>query len=205
MASQPTGKRELPLRALTTGCLLLVTVAAQHVPAADSVVSNVAARQLPGSHLVEITYDLADDDGDSLHVAVEISADARATFAVTALTTRGDVGWLAPGRGKRVLWDAGVDLGEVVGDRYQAKVTANDEPPGMIRVAAGRLAMGSHSNFGYIAPLDGQPVHTVNLNAFWIDRHEVTNRSFARFVAATDYVTTAERKGVSWSYRSSLG
>lgn len=30
---------------------------------------------------------------------------------------------------------------------------------------------------------------------FWIDRHEVTNRQFATFVAATGYVTDAERQG----------
>ena len=33
--------------------------------------------------------------------------------------------------------------------------------------------------------------------AFWIDRHEVTNRQFAAFVAATGYRTHAEREGAS--------
>jgi formylglycine-generating enzyme required for sulfatase activity len=33
--------------------------------------------------------------------------------------------------------------------------------------------------------------------AFWIDRHEVTNRQFAIFVAATGYRTQAEREGGS--------
>lgn len=33
--------------------------------------------------------------------------------------------------------------------------------------------------------------------AFWIDRHEVTNRQFAAFVAATGHVTRAERDGGS--------
>jgi formylglycine-generating enzyme required for sulfatase activity len=32
---------------------------------------------------------------------------------------------------------------------------------------------------------------------FWMDRHEVTNREFARFVAATGYKTDAERPGPS--------
>ena len=35
--------------------------------------------------------------------------------------------------------------------------------------------------------------HSVSLNGFWIDRHEVTNAQFRQFVEATDYVTVAER------------
>jgi formylglycine-generating enzyme required for sulfatase activity len=45
---------------------------------------------------------------------------------------------------------------------------------------------------GIDAP-DAQPVHPVRLRGFWIDRHEVTNAEFAKFVAATGYVTIAER------------
>jgi len=37
------------------------------------------------------------------------------------------------------------------------------------------------------------PVRTVEVDGFWIDRHPVTNRRFAGFVAATGYVTVAER------------
>ena len=35
--------------------------------------------------------------------------------------------------------------------------------------------------------------HEVTVAGFWIDRHEVTNAQFTRFVAATGYVTVAER------------
>ena len=41
---------------------------------------------------------------------------------------------------------------------------------------------------------DAAPVHEVALDGFWLDRTEVTNREFARFVAATRYVTVAERR-----------
>src|SRR4051812_26301398 len=37
------------------------------------------------------------------------------------------------------------------------------------------------------------PVRDVTVAAFEIDAHQVTNREFARFVAATGYVTVAER------------
>ncbi|GAB4037041.1 formylglycine-generating enzyme family protein [Spirosoma gilvum] len=44
---------------------------------------------------------------------------------------------------------------------------------------------------------DEYPKHSVQVNAFWIDVTEVTNAQFARFVNATGYITTAERKP-SW-------
>lgn len=67
-------------------------------------------------------------------------------------------------------------------------------PSGMRRVAAGTFWVGStdpHAN------ASEQPRHRVKLNAFWIDTTEVTNSDFARFVAATGYVTIAERP-VNW-------
>src|SRR5262249_42855587 len=39
-----------------------------------------------------------------------------------------------------------------------------------------------------------RPAHRVRVTGFWIDEHPVTNAEFRRFVDATGYVTTAERK-----------
>ena len=47
---------------------------------------------------------------------------------------------------------------------------------------------------------DEQPVHEVYLDAYWIDRTEVTNAMFARFVAQTGFQTQAERTGWSRVY-----
>jgi formylglycine-generating enzyme required for sulfatase activity len=44
-----------------------------------------------------------------------------------------------------------------------------------------------------VAMADARPWHQVRVSPFWIDRTEVTNEQFARFVRATAYVTTAER------------
>jgi formylglycine-generating enzyme required for sulfatase activity len=38
------------------------------------------------------------------------------------------------------------------------------------------------------------PQHLVTLNGFWMDKYEVTNEQFERFVKATGYITVAERK-----------
>lgn len=60
----------------------------------------------------------------------------------------------------------------------------------MVLVPGGSFAMGASDEQ---ALADEQPVHTVQVDSFLIDEHEVTNAEFAAFVAATGYVTTAEK------------
>jgi formylglycine-generating enzyme len=61
----------------------------------------------------------------------------------------------------------------------------------MIYVPAGTFMMGAKDDEGFE---EEYPAHKVYVDAFMIDAHEVTNKEFAAFVAATNYVTTAERK-----------
>ena len=61
---------------------------------------------------------------------------------------------------------------------------------GMVFIPAGTFTMGSDRH----RP-EERHTHIVRVEGFWIDRHEVTNAQFARFVAATGYVTSAERGG----------
>ncbi len=61
---------------------------------------------------------------------------------------------------------------------------------GMVHLAGGTFTMGSD---GPGSRSDERPPHQVRVHAFWIDRTEVTNAQFRRFVEATHYVTTAER------------
>ncbi len=74
---------------------------------------------------------------------------------------------------------------------------------GMIRLAGGTFLMGSEGR--EIWPRDGEgPVREVTLNAFWIDECTVTNDCFEAFVAATGYVTEAEKFGWSFVHASQL-
>ena len=50
-------------------------------------------------------------------------------------------------------------------------------------------------------PAEDAPLRRARVSAFFIDRHEVTNRQFEAFVRATGYVTTAEQDGGGWVYR----
>lgn len=58
-----------------------------------------------------------------------------------------------------------------------------------VRIAGGRFMMGQED----IYPDEEGPVRPTSVAGFWIDRHEVTNRQFTAFVAATGYRTVAER------------
>jgi formylglycine-generating enzyme required for sulfatase activity len=62
---------------------------------------------------------------------------------------------------------------------------------GMVLIPAGSFVMGGDSIWG--RP-DEFPHHQVRLSSFYMDEHEVTNRQFRKFIEATGYVTTAERK-----------
>ena len=41
---------------------------------------------------------------------------------------------------------------------------------------------------------DARPIHRVYVDGFWMDRTDVTNNQFTKFVRATGYVTVAERQ-----------
>ncbi|MEM7018906.1 MAG: formylglycine-generating enzyme family protein [Pseudomonadota bacterium] len=68
--------------------------------------------------------------------------------------------------------------------------TCDPEAPltDMVWVDGGEFVMGSNSNW-----FEESPARPVTVEGFWIRKYEVTNHEFAEFVAATNYVTTAEK------------
>ena len=74
-----------------------------------------------------------------------------------------------------------------------------DEPPaGMVWIPGGEFSMGAQAlpglnDVGMHATLDSRPVHRVYVDGFWMDKTEVTNEQFEKFVQATGYITVAER------------
>lgn len=71
---------------------------------------------------------------------------------------------------------------------------------GMAWIPGGEFSMGAqnppdmeHDHVGMKATEDSRPVHRVYVDGFWMDKTDVTNAEFAKFVAATHYVTEAER------------
>ena len=71
-------------------------------------------------------------------------------------------------------------------------------PRGMAWISGGEFSMGAMdppatTDAGMHAAADARPIHRVYVDGFWMDKTDVTNEEFARFVKATGYVTIAER------------
>jgi len=66
--------------------------------------------------------------------------------------------------------------------------TATARLDGMVWIPGGTFLMGSDRHYP-----EERPAHRVSVDGFWMNAHAVTNDEFARFVAATGYVTLAER------------
>ena len=64
-------------------------------------------------------------------------------------------------------------------------------PKKMVWIPEGEFTMGSGSKE---AKNDEKPTHRVKVSGFWIDETPVTNRQFKKFIDATGYITTAEKK-----------
>ena len=65
----------------------------------------------------------------------------------------------------------------------------------MVLIPAGKFLMGSDESYAYD---NEKPVHEVQVDSFLMDKFEVTNYQFSRFVKETGYITTAEKK-IDWN------
>ncbi len=82
----------------------------------------------------------------------------------------------------------------------QNKAPAPANPPaGMSWIPGGEFSMGANDptalpGGGHEPMEDARPIHRVYVDGFWMDKTDVTNAQFERFVKATGYLTVAERK-----------
>jgi formylglycine-generating enzyme required for sulfatase activity len=94
--------------------------------------------------------------------------------------------------GSPLIFAAAASTGEAPADplcgAYGGLPDGGGSTAGMVWIAGGTFTMGADEE----RP-EERAAHEVSVGGFWIDRHEVTNAQFARFVAATGYVTVAER------------
>lgn len=66
---------------------------------------------------------------------------------------------------------------------------ATPDTNNMVWIPGGTFWMGSEDGRA-----DEQPLHQVTVDGFWMDKTEVSNEQFEKFVKATGYVTIAERQ-----------
>jgi formylglycine-generating enzyme required for sulfatase activity len=76
-------------------------------------------------------------------------------------------------------------------DSVRFHLTAEKSTNGMVLIPGGTFNMGGDNDQ---ADRDEFPKHKVSVDSFYIDITEVTNAQFKKFIEATGYLTTAERK-----------
>jgi formylglycine-generating enzyme required for sulfatase activity len=148
------------------------------------------AQQRDGTQLVDITYDVSDTDGDSIDISVEISSDGGITFVVPATSLSGGSNSGYPmvsfdpeeteKQGLQIVWDAGVDWPSEQSSRMKIKVFADDgsgmspsPPENKQLIPAGEFQMGRDGG-----PASEEPVHTVFVSSFYLDKFEVTKEQW---------------------------
>ena len=134
-------------------------------------------------------------DGPANLLQVTTNQTGLYLFGVFALTAGGLLPVTAAG-----------DLIRVTNSSHFAATVPNQTPPPpnppkrMVWIPGGEFSMGCQVPSEGVCTMatmnavnDAQPIHRVYVDGFWMDQTDVTNEEFARFVAATGYVTIAER------------
>lgn len=159
---------------------------------APTVSNVVAVQRTTAGGEVDITYDLTDSDGDACTITVEIITPEGAIIRPQLLSGHAGLG-VTQGTGKHIVWDAMRDQPGRYGTTWRARVLANDghigeeiqySLPGssvsltLVRIPSGEFSMGSTVNS------TEQPIHTVNLDEYWISKHEITVAQWRVYVTA---------------------
>ncbi len=184
--------------------------------AAVPVVTNVVAQQqivtntIPGTNtvivttnkLIDIYYDLFDDDGDLLKVRIEVSSDGGNTYSVPAFSFTGDIGDnVVTGEHKHVVWDAGKDWDGEYSEKMKVKVFATDAKgyPGLewsVEIP----------NSGFLMGQDGGeeksgPSKHVNIPwSYWLSKYEIRNDQYLDFLNSALVAGYIYRDGVDAVY-----
>jgi formylglycine-generating enzyme len=144
---------------------------------AAPVVSNIRASQRPGTHFVDIYYNVSDSDGSGpLTIYVAVSDNGGASYGVPVFTITGAVGpGVTTGNDRHIVWNAGTDWPGRFTSQCRVKIIADDgsappAPAGMAYIPPGPFTMGDT----FLEDTGAMPVHTVYVSAFFMDKFEVT-------------------------------
>src|SRR5450631_1638259 len=135
----------------------------------------------------------------STKVPVILSRTVKARLFLMALVVGAAVlGWSAPASAADVVAPAtsASPFAPTIPNPAPAPTNA---PPGMVWIPGGEFSMGCQTPNDGICTVatmqsvtDSQPIHRVYVNGFWMDKNDVTNDEFEKFVKATGYMTIAE-------------
>jgi uncharacterized protein (TIGR02145 family) len=116
-------------------------------------VTNVTfSQRIDGTFMVDVYYDLYDTDGDTMFVAMHVSANGGATWNFPCDSLIGDVGAdILTGTGKHIVWDFGKEHPQTTGTKFMVQIVADDA--------------GFES--GTVTDIDGNVYPTVRIGNQW--------------------------------------
>jgi formylglycine-generating enzyme required for sulfatase activity len=181
------------------GIMAALSLTASTLYATVPVVTNVVAVQRAGVKVIDIHYDAFDADGDLLKVRVEVSHSAGATYSVPAFSLSGDIGQrIAPGAGKHIVWNAGIDWDGEYSDIMRIKVIVSDGKglPGLAwgyEVPPGGFMMGQDGGVEGIGP-----ARHVNIPwSYWLSKYEITIQQYVDYLNMALITGEVYRDGTS--------
>lgn len=148
---------------------------------------------------VIIHYDLACDR--PFRVSLLYTLNGYAWLSVPLSACGGAIGdGISAGNGLQIFWQPLLHLESLEGNlslklQVQYKEKGNDNLVEMVFVKGGTFQMGSDTGED-----NEKPVHTVEVNDFYIGKYEITVEQFRAFVNATAYQTDAEKGDGSYVY-----
>ena len=130
-----------------------------------------------------LARDQADLSNDGITTADELAEYL--THRVSAVTNNRQLPQsrrLSSDEGKFVFVKAEEKEGVATAREEQLRASQDDLAPAMLLIPSGRFEMGSADGSE-----DEKPVHSVELGTFYLDRYEVTNQEFQKFVNDAKY------------------
>ena len=165
-------------------CIILFdsTLYAQnHTPTVENV---SASQRTDGSKVVDVYYDVYDEDGDTLTISMEISDDDGQNWNIIPTHTSGDIGQgILSGTNKHIIWNAGDESTVFEGSQFRFKIIADDGAQPQFEwctVPAGEYTYGEYDE-----------ILTIDYD-YQIMKNEVTNQQYV------DYLEEAYAVGDIW-------
>ncbi len=134
---------------------------------------------------------VADNDGDGIITGLELASHLRNVVPNISSTQTPNYGYFE-GEGEFLFLrlDSKINKksesvkqpSQLTGRSLLPQRIIGDDGAEMVLIPAGEFQMGSEDGFA-----DEKPVHTVFLDAFYMDIHEVTNARYKKFLDATGY------------------
>ena len=165
--------KKLAFAAVVLATGLLQTFGAALVP---PIITNLVSVQRAGTMFVDITYDLIDPDSPTVYIYVEGSGNGGTNYLIPIASCTGDIGPVAPGLGKKIVWNAWIDWANNYSTNAKVRLTADDTlsalPPPPTNAPTTNLVWIPSGGFN----MSGTLVYLSH--GYWMGKYEVTQGEY---------------------------